>query len=441
MLSEQEKLQICRKYDIQCPFCETTKEFFRLKRDIVRAQKTTGDGHPTEYKWGKPGFDSVDPKQFFFGVCPKCRFTGELDDAGFRQASKNIDAFRRDFAGDLLSQHLTSSATGKGLVHALGQLSEVKDPFVRVMAQFFLGIYSQCLRQRILPGNLARYYLRIAWLFRDQEKFYPGTDLEGVVGQFSNLREHWQKGIPANEEYSLVPKLTLDEADALRYARSYFERNYETLKEAKLEDELRLQRLLAEIGFRLYELTSDGEDYKKASSYFSGVLQQCLGLINDKSIVGGAVNRAKEMLEKNGERGRELRALYKKRGGSEAHAAPVEAPAKGKTKISAKSKENGNPKKQNGKEVAKTAAAKKEAAHAGGSGDKATGDEIPESFGSLDQATRQVNMLTEELTVLKNRLEAVEDDNKKWRQLAGRDMLTGLPNKTMLFNLILPKAI
>ena len=45
------------------------------------------------------------------------------------------------------------------------------------------------------------------------------------------------------------------------------------------------------------------------------------------------------------------------------------------------------------------------------------------------------------MTSLKGRLESVEEDNKKWRQLAGRDMLTGLPNKTMLFNLILPKAI
>ena len=44
-------------------------------------------------------------------------------------------------------------------------------------------------------------------------------------------------------------------------------------------------------------------------------MQQCLSIVSDKSIVGGAVNRAKEMLEKAGERGRELRILHKKRGG------------------------------------------------------------------------------------------------------------------------------
>lgn len=189
MLSDQEMLQICRKYDIQCPLCDTTKEFYRLKRDMVRPQKSEGDGHPTEFKWGKAGFDSVDPKQFFFGVCPKCRFTGELDDADFRQASKNVDAFRSDFAADALRQHLTWSATGKGITHSLGLLTEDTDPLVKVMAQFFLGIYSQCLRQRIIHGNVARYYLRIAWLFRDLEKFYPGADLEAATARFAKVKK------------------------------------------------------------------------------------------------------------------------------------------------------------------------------------------------------------------------------------------------------------
>ena len=73
MLSEQEKLQICRSYTLVCPICETQNPFFRLKRDIVRAAKAEGDGHALEYKWGKPGFDSVDPLQFYWGVCAKCR--------------------------------------------------------------------------------------------------------------------------------------------------------------------------------------------------------------------------------------------------------------------------------------------------------------------------------------------------------------------------------
>ena len=52
---------------------------------MARGVETEGDGHPLTYKWGKPGFDSIDPLQFFLGVCQKCRFTGDLNDAEFRR--------------------------------------------------------------------------------------------------------------------------------------------------------------------------------------------------------------------------------------------------------------------------------------------------------------------------------------------------------------------
>ena len=46
--------------------------FFRLKRDIVNSAKQEGDGHALAYKWGKPGFDEVNPLDFYWGVCQKC---------------------------------------------------------------------------------------------------------------------------------------------------------------------------------------------------------------------------------------------------------------------------------------------------------------------------------------------------------------------------------
>ena len=64
MLSEQELQQICRAYEIVCPVCDTSNSYHRLKRDIARPATTEGDGHPTKWKWAKPGFDSVDPKWF-----------------------------------------------------------------------------------------------------------------------------------------------------------------------------------------------------------------------------------------------------------------------------------------------------------------------------------------------------------------------------------------
>lgn len=423
MLSEKEILQICRKYEIICPLCGTENDFVRLKRDICNPVKPEGDGHPPSFRWGKPGFDSVDPKQFFWGVCKKCRYTGELDDADFRQAASFADEFKTGLHSDGLRKFLMASMNGKGVAQSLSKRIRESDPFGSVLAKFHLGIFSRSLHTAVTPGNFARYYLRIAWLFRDQPSFYPDADVDAVVEKFSRLSRRWKRELPPNKEYPAIPLMALNEVDALRLSIIFFERNFETLREARLEDELRLRNLLAEIAFRLYVLTSAEDDFMTARNFYSGVMQKCTQISNDKSIVGGAVNRAKEMRGICGERGRELRALHKSRGGEE-----KEGAEKRKTKPTEKSKTA----------KAKTVAVKKAPK------EKTAVTKIPLKAGDgrdLDQARRKVTVLQEELDSLKEKVGNLEEDNKKWRQLAGRDAATGLPNRNMLFRLMIPKIL
>ena len=435
MLSEKELLQICRRYELVCPICETKNSYFRLKRDMARPLETEGDGHPHSYKWGKAGFDSVDPLQFFWGTCMKCFFTGEMGDQEFRQAERQASKFRTALQGDGLRQFLTAMPTGKGIAQSLGLRLNDEDILIQAVAKFHLGIYSQCLRNNFLPGNIARYYLRIAWLYRDQERFYPDSDLGSVDAKFEKLHQRWKSDLPQHADYPELPGLALNEVDALKYSLTFFERNYETLKEAKHQDELRLILLLGEIGFRLFELTADSADFKKAGSFFSGAMQKCMNIINDKSIVGGAVNRAKEMLEVAGERGRDLRGLHKEK------------------RVDLKKKKAQADKRPNdsGKDKTLPQKIKKKAGSQVAKGSTSTGQTMPPANGNdsgqaangndSGQATRQLNIMKEELETLKGRLKELESDNKKWRQMAGRDAMTGLPNKVMLFTMSLPKKL
>lgn len=444
MLSEQELQQICRTYTITCPACGSENAHFRLKRDMARARQQEGDGHPTEYKWQKPGFDTVDPLQFAMGTCGKCGFTGEVDDADYRTCGDN-PAYRKEFREDGLQALKGAVATGKGAGQSL--LKRISDdaPLASAIARFHLAIFSQCLRDKPVPGQIARFYLRIGWLYRDHERFYESEDVEAFSARLAKARGRWKRDLPDYKEHPATPDLATDEVEALRLSRSFFERNYETLQKAAQEDELRLRLLLAEIGYRLYELTDDADDYKKAASFFSGTMQQCLKIISDKSIVGGAVNRAREMLEKSGERGRQLRDLHKSRGGSDAEADAAEKPDAGagtgaKKKVLKK------------KAKASTGANGKEAAPASGSkagnGDRMAAKAKSEQAGPEaaqpadgDRATRQISVLTEEVEGLKTRLVELEEDNKRWRQLIGKDPLTGLPNKVSLFRINLPKLL
>ena len=169
-------------------------------------------------------------------------------------------------------------------------------------------------------------------------------------------------------------------------------------------------------------------------------MQRCLSIISDKSIVGGAVNRAKEMLETSGDRGRELRALRKSKGGGK-KGSKSESVAKPEAKESEPADADPTP----------TEEADSKAAVVDQISDNGGAEPAPETVASgtddlplgtdLDQVTRRAALLQEEVQTLKDRLKTFEEDNKKWRQLAGRDTLTGLNNKVMLFRLVLPKAM
>ncbi len=412
-LSEKELLQICRKYEFPCPICEANNAFFRLKPDVCRPGKQENDGHPQVWKWAKPGFDSLDPKQFFWGICQKCRFAGELDDPEFRAAEKDPEGFKGQYASSALDRLVAGTLAGKSAVQALGKMINPKEAFGTVLAHFHLGIFSHCLRQRIAPGNLARYYLRLAWLYRDLEAFYPGANVAGARKQLEAIEDRWNAELPKHKDYPQFPEIVKDEIAALRLSRVFFQRNYETLRESGQEAELRLRGLLAEIAYRIYLLTNIEEDYKTALSFFSGVMQQCQAIVNDKSIVGGIVNKARGVLDTAKERARELRELHKERGPGTGGTDPV-APPKPKEE----EKPAPAPKVAPVPAAAAVAVAEPAAAPADGA-----------SKVHLDQLTRQVNLFKEENTTLRERVKVLEEDNEKWRQVLGKDPLTGLPKK------------
>ena len=156
MLTEQELAQICRAYEIACPICGTSATHFRLKRDMARPAKTEGDGHPIAWKWGKPGFDSVDPKQFFMGACGKCGFAGELEDADFRNAGKDAETFKRSLLESGVQLLVAGVASGRGAAQSLLKRISASDPFGSTIAKFHLGIFSQCMRLAASGARAAR---------------------------------------------------------------------------------------------------------------------------------------------------------------------------------------------------------------------------------------------------------------------------------------------
>jgi hypothetical protein len=324
--------QLCRVYTIPCPACGTENAFPRYKRDVVRMKSSGPDGHPIEYGWREEGDFPIwiTPITFFWGSCGNCHFSGQVDDGDFRQwKTKNTIKFLAAFHEGSLDKLKSESPSGLG---PLGKLSKAEidtDPFSTILCQFFAGIYSESLKTSPSASVLARSYLRVAWIYRDQERIYGEfSSTSKINGLIDGLREEWNAAIVPNSGYPVLPGLATSEVEALRLALAFFEWNFSSLSSAAgVEDEMRLMTLIAQLGYRLFELTGEENDFTKAQGFFSGSMQKCLSVINDKSIVGGIVNRAKDTLEKAGDRGRELRALkeeYDKSGPPES--APVHPP-------------------------------------------------------------------------------------------------------------------
>lgn len=420
MITEEIYEQLCRVYTIVCPACNCENKFPRLKRDIYRARNTEPDGHPLEVKWMVKSEipEWLTPLNFFWGVCERCFYTGQLDDPDFRQWEKNSKKFLGMYHDGLLDNLAAQADTGQGPMKAIIKGLVPEDPFGTAIAQFYLGIFSECLKTAPIAGNIARFYLRIAWLYRDApgilQQFAVNTGIKEVLEEAGPI---WDKDLPPNSSYPLPPGVATDEVGALRYAMAYFEWNFRSLSSASYEDEMRLMVLIAEIGYRVYELTNEDDDFQKGQTLFSGSMQKCLSVINDKTIVGGAVNKAKDSLEKVGDRGKELGLLKQRRDkGQDLPVDPIisplpTAPQNGSGPSPDAPEENAD----TDVVVAESPTPEVEPAPTA----------APE--GSLDS--------------LKQKIDQMNAENKRWMRLAGISEITGLPNKVMLSRVLLPGAL
>jgi len=398
-------LQACRNYTIPYPACGTDNEYPRFKRDIYRVRTSEPDGHPLEMSW--VGIDPlppwVTPLTFFWGTCRSCYYSAQLDDADFRQWKKSAKKYLSQYSDGALEKLL-----GAGL-------KPETDPFGTMLVQFFLGIFVETLKSSPAPSTLARCYLRIAWLYRDQERLYGSlASTDSVFKLLSEVAPLWEADVPENSNYPVVPGVPADEVSALRYTLSYFDWNFGSLQKAGHEDEMRLMTLIAEIGYRIYELTGDEEDFKKAQNSFSGTMQKSLSVINDKNIVGGAVNRSKEILENAGDRGRELRSLKEKLDKLPPDQRPAAASSPPPPAADEPSETTPESPSENDEFTAENAPQEQVAAPQSSSG----------SSGDLHKKLAQLG-----------------EENKRWMRLAGMSDVTGLPNRVMLSRVLLPGAI
>jgi uncharacterized protein (DUF2225 family) len=153
---------------LECPICGTINEFENIK---VGAYTETGretDFSPKDVIWANPDYQATSPLLYFMVTCSNCFYTHEFN-KGFKEW-KNDNVFKMYRLKPLREKHLKKLGEPDSIIRTLGTAINSKEySFQSAVIKFLLGIQDGLFLERPSALDLGRYYLRIAWLFRENE--------------------------------------------------------------------------------------------------------------------------------------------------------------------------------------------------------------------------------------------------------------------------------
>lgn len=178
---------------IECPVCRNENDFLAIKVGSYTESGRDSDFRPTGRVWRNPEFQDTDPLYYSVATCSSCFYTRELD-GNYKNwpKDKRFTWYRQK---PLREAHLLALAEPDGALRALGgHLDFSRHPRPTTINRLLLGILDEQITEGGDRLNVARFYLRIAWLFRDLGVVGPALDSgsqksDEVHTQIHELRE------------------------------------------------------------------------------------------------------------------------------------------------------------------------------------------------------------------------------------------------------------
>lgn len=179
---------------VECPICKNNNEFETVKVGAYYENGRDTDFCPREITWRYPRCQGYNPLVFFTATCANCFYTREFTNA-FKEW-KNDQNFRMYRLKTVKEKHLAQLAVGDSVLRSIGQVIDInRYPNESAILKLLLAVFDEQLAERYSNLDLGRFYLRIAWVFRDLDKgenpgmkFVSGLMAE-VDRQFAKLKE------------------------------------------------------------------------------------------------------------------------------------------------------------------------------------------------------------------------------------------------------------
>lgn len=154
---------------IECPICKTINDYELIKVGAFTEGGRDTDFCPTDITWRQSRYQAYNPLVFFTAMCGNCFYTRELTNE-YRDW-KNDNAFRTYRLKATKDKHLEMLSTADSVVKQMGSHCDTTlYPNESAILKLHLAIFDERLFEHHSRLDLGRFYLRIAWLFRQMGK-------------------------------------------------------------------------------------------------------------------------------------------------------------------------------------------------------------------------------------------------------------------------------
>lgn len=152
---------------LECPVCKQINRF-----EVIKQGEYTESGRDTDFAplgriWKNPAYQKYNPLLFFTATCKKCYYTRELN-SSFKewQSDSNFKSYRLPLQR---KKHLAELKSDDSIIKLLGKQININSyPCESAIIKLLLAIYDERLLDRCSSLDIARLFIRIGWIYRDQ---------------------------------------------------------------------------------------------------------------------------------------------------------------------------------------------------------------------------------------------------------------------------------
>jgi hypothetical protein len=213
---------------IECPVCRevNTHDAIRVGSYVEEGRDT--DFCPMDRRWHHSEYNAINPLVYSMATCQTCHYTRELD--GKYKNWQQDPTFKLYRQKQVRDQHLGALGTPGHALKRLGTHLDVRlFPHETAINKLLLGIIDEQVVPQKGSLNVARYYLRIAWVFREMGSSGESDSAawvwrQGLRDRIRVRREEWEKWLDQSKalahsisEYTGhdIPFVPIDKAGSL----------------------------------------------------------------------------------------------------------------------------------------------------------------------------------------------------------------------------------